>query len=173
MRKRLIALLPFFVRYVCIGGFVFVLDIGSFQGLIVSGVYRPLATTLSYLLAISTHFTLNRVLNFRNFDRPGSSQLRTYLVVAGFSWVITMIVIEGCVRWVDMLPLHAKILAVAINIPIGFLGHRLFTFGPGLRYWIRRVLGHPNPAPHLPLESLEIMGLQADPHPPSTPRSGA
>lgn len=150
MRERLLALLPYFVRYVFIGGFVFMLDIGSFQGLIVSGVYRPLATTLSYLLAISTHFCLNRVLNFRNFDRSGSSQLRTYLVVAAFSWVITMIVIEVGVQALHMTPLWAKILAVAINIPIGFLGHKLFTFGPGLRYWIRRVLGRPQPVPQIP-----------------------
>jgi len=130
------------IRYLGIGGFVFLLDIATFQLSIKAGIYRPLATTIAYVLAVTAHFLLNKFFNFRNFDRSTARQLRTYLVVVIFSWLVTLLVIEVSVRWLGWLPLWAKILAIVINIPVGFLANRYLTFGAGigatLRKWQRQ-----------------------------------
>ena len=128
-----------FGRYLLIGGFVFCLDIGSFQALIKAGTFRPLATTLSYLLAIATHFTLNRFLNFRRFERSVVQQGGTYLVIAGFSLLLSIAIVEAGVRLLGLPSLAAKIIAVAVNVPVGFLGHRYLTFGAGIGVVVRRL----------------------------------
>ncbi len=135
-----------FARYLLIGGFVFCLDIGSFQVFLKSGAFRAfgpyslaVVTAASYLLAVATHFTLNRFLNFRNFERTIVQQARTYVVVAALCGAIQLAVVEGGVHILGLPPLVAKILAVAINVPIGFLGHRYLTFGHGIAGAIRRL----------------------------------
>lgn len=143
MILRIRALLPYFIRYVLIGGFVFVIDIGTFgyflhltwpwEFLNTVDRQRLTATVGSLSIAFTTHFMLNKHFNFRNFDRPTREQFSTYLVVALFCTLVSIGVIEGCVRALGMGPLIAKCIAVAVNIPIGFVGHKKLTFGRGLR----------------------------------------
>jgi putative flippase GtrA len=128
-----------FLRYVAIGGFVFLIDVGSFKLLFARGVILSIATVLSYLLAVATHFTLNRVYNFRNFERSVLQQARTYAVVAGFCLVVQLGVVEAGVRLLHLDPTLAKAAGVVVNIPLGFLGHRYLTFGHGIGATIRRM----------------------------------
>lgn len=128
-----------FVRYVAIGGFVFILDVGSFKLMYAHGVVLAVATTLSYVLAVCTHFTLNRAYNFRNFDRALWRQVRTYAVVATFCWIVQLGVVEGLFRLFHVDATLAKAVGVIVNIPIGFLGHRYLTFGDGIGNTIRRM----------------------------------
>ena len=97
------------------------------------------ATALSYLLAVATHFTLNRFLNFRNFERSMLQQVRTYIVIAAACLGIQEAVVIGCVQLAHLPPLLAKVAGVLINIPIGFFGHRYLTFGGGIAGAIRRL----------------------------------
>jgi putative flippase GtrA len=126
-------LLVSFLRYVCIGGIVFVIAIGSFQLLLMSQVYRPLATTISYTVAAVIHFTLNKFFNFKNFERSTANQLKTYLVVVVFCWLITLLIVETLVRSLGSPPLLALVVSIGVNIPVGFIGHRYFTFGSGIK----------------------------------------
>ncbi len=119
--------------YLGIGTFVFVIDVGSFQLLLMAGMGSTLAVTLSFALAIVLHFNLNRFLNFKSFERSILHQLKTYLIVIFVCWMITILVIQTGVSWFGLSPVMAKVLAVAINVPIGFLGHRYLSFGQGLR----------------------------------------
>jgi putative flippase GtrA len=131
-------LLVSFLRYICIGGIVFVIAIGTFQLLLMSQVYRPLATTISYTIAAVVHFTLNKFFNFKNFDRSTANQLKTYLVVVVFCWLITLLIVETLVRSFGSSPLLALVVSIVVNIPVGFLGHRYFTFGSGIKASWRR-----------------------------------
>ncbi|MBD3881915.1 GtrA family protein [Phormidium tenue FACHB-886] len=120
------------LRYLGIGGLVFFVDVGTFQWLILHQAYVFLAASISYSLAVVCHFTLNKFLNFRNFERSTARQFRTYLVVVAFCWLVTLVVVESGVR-LGLAPLTAKLIAVGLNIPLGFLGHRYLTFGSGIR----------------------------------------
>jgi putative flippase GtrA len=126
-------------RYLAIGGFVFCLDVGSFWLFLRADLYRPLATVLSYCIAVSVHFTLNRLFNFRNFDRTIVQQAGTYLVIVVLLAFLTVGVVEFGVRTFGLNPVVAKIVAIALNVPAGFLGHRYLTFGAGIGATFRRL----------------------------------
>ena len=122
----------FFVRYVAIGGIVFCIEVGSFQALYHGGMWLLPANVASYLLAVTSHFSLNRYANFRDFRRSASAQARTYAVVAILCLICMTAVIEVAYRVFGMPPLYAKVLAIVLNFPLGFFGHRYLTFGLGL-----------------------------------------
>ena len=122
-----------FARYLIIGSTVFCIDVGSFQILIRLGALLVVAVTLSYLIGITTHFTLNKYLNFRVFERSVAHQARTYFVIAIAQLPITIAIVEAGVHIAKLTPLEAKILAVAMNIPLSFLAHKYLTFGAGIR----------------------------------------
>jgi putative flippase GtrA len=119
--------------YAAIGSFVFVLDAGSFVLLMRAHVTLACAATLAYILGVCAHFTLNRTLNFRNFQRSLHGQIGTYLVVVGFCYCISLGVIEAGFRLLHLTPFIAKVVSVAVNIPIGYVGHRYLTFSGGIR----------------------------------------
>jgi putative flippase GtrA len=124
-------------RYICIGAFVFCVDVGTFQVFVRAGLILPAATSLSFGIATATHFTLNRFLNFRNFERTIAQQLGTYLIVAGVALLIQNAAVLGGVHFLGLPPVVAKIMGIALNLPIGFLGHRHLTFGRGIAATIR------------------------------------
>ena len=118
--------------YLAIGGLVFCVDVFTLQAMIARGIMAALAATLSFALGVSTHFLLNRYLNFRNFERAIHAQARTYVVIVTFSWLVTIAIIEAGVR-LGLGPLQGKMIAVVVNLPVGYLAHRYMTFSKGMR----------------------------------------
>ena len=123
-------------RYLTIGGIVFCIDVGSFAGFLRLGIPLLVTTTISYGLGIGSHFTLNKYVNFRAHDRPVHSQAVTYGIVAFVCWLTTLGIVKGAVA-LGAPPIGGKLLAIAFNLPLGFLGHRYFTFGRGIVATIR------------------------------------
>jgi len=130
-----------FIKYSFIGGFVFIVDTGSFMSFLRLGVSRPIASSIAFTIGVLCHFTLNRKFSFQNFDRDIRHQIRTYIVISFVAMVLTVATIEVLAGWFKVMPLIAKITTVAINWPAIFLGHKYFTFGKGIRGTLRELLG--------------------------------
>lgn len=130
-----------FFEYIAIGGISFVVDVGLFLVLLALGLFRPLATSISFLSALTCHFLLNKYLNFRNFERAIKAQIRTYLIVAGFSMLLTVVIIEVLVGIFNAAPFIAKPVAIAVNIPVGYFGHKYLTFSKGIRRALKSIRG--------------------------------
>ncbi len=119
-------------RYVVIGAVVFVVDVGLFQLFVARGLALAMAATVAYGSALWAHFLLNKFMNFRSHDRATHEQASTYLVVSLVCWLVTLAVITFATNVLRMPPLQAKLLAVVVNLPIGFISNRFLTFGPGI-----------------------------------------
>jgi putative flippase GtrA len=125
-------------RYLSIGGFTFCVDVGSFALMLHARWPLTLVATLSYALGTATHFTLNKYANFRAHDRPVRHQLVTYLIIVGACGAITVAIVDGGAL-LGLKPLVAKLIAIAVNLPIGFLAHRYLTFGRGIFAALQRL----------------------------------
>ena len=128
-----------FSRYLAIGLLVAGVDTGSFALGIRQHIALLLATTIAYILGVIAHFTLNRLLNFRNFDRQWHEQARTYGAIVTCQFLITLGIVGAGVG-LGLQPIAAKIIAAATNVPVGFFAHRYLTFGPGIIASIRQYL---------------------------------
>ena len=120
-----------------IGGLAASADVATFQVLLWQGMFRPLATTVGFSIAVCIHFTLNKIWTFKSYQRPVAHQFRTYAVVMAVALLVTQIVIEGLVRGFHVQPIVAKLVAIVVQIPISFFGHRYLTFGVGLSATLR------------------------------------
>jgi putative flippase GtrA len=126
------------VRYLAIGGFVFMLNLAALSWLL--HVHAPywLAFGVAFVVSLAAHFTLNRFLNFRNFERTIVQQAGTYSAVAAICFLVQVTVGPLALR-MGLPPLFALAIAVGLNVPIGFLGHRYLTFGHGIAGAIKRM----------------------------------
>jgi putative flippase GtrA len=126
-----------FVTYASIGGFVQVVDIGFFRTFLYLRTVPEVAATVAGAIAMVVHFSLNKYVNFRNHDRPVYRQAGTYLAVGVVWWIVTLAIISTLTRIFGVPPLYAKLVAVAVNFPVGYLAHRYLTFGKGIRQTYR------------------------------------
>ncbi|HZY99762.1 MAG TPA: GtrA family protein [Candidatus Baltobacteraceae bacterium] len=127
-------------RYVFIGGFVTCLDLGSFVLFLHAGWPLLAVITASWAIAVATHFSLNKYVNFRAHDRPTHQQMVTYAVISAVTWLTTIAIVKGAIS-LGASPVAGKVLAIAFNVPIGFFGHRYLTFGRGIVATARHLLG--------------------------------
>jgi putative flippase GtrA len=118
---------------------VFLVDIGLYAALLRTALPLWAAVTIAYCVAVCIHFALNKYWNFRKHDRPIQDQASTHVFVVGFCLLTTIAVVGTLVTYLGVNPLVAKVVAVAVNVPIGFLGVRYLTFGRGIVGTVREI----------------------------------
>jgi putative flippase GtrA len=127
-----------FLGYVAIGiagVTLYVALLWAFGRLHVAPFY---AFTLSYVLAVTAQFFMNKYWNFRAFDRTIHQQARTYVVVTAFNYLIMIAVEEFGLIVMHLSPIAAYGLSIPIVLPFGYLAQRFLTFGPGIFAFFRR-----------------------------------
>ena len=121
----------YFARYVSVGAIVVAVDVLSFQAFVMLGVPLPLTTTLAFALATVVHFVLNKLWTFRVGGAPHRHQVTAYVSVLFASFVVTQAVVETSVLTFHLVPIAGKVLALFVQLPVSFFGHRYFTFREG------------------------------------------
>jgi len=120
-----------FATYLVIGGTVFCIDVSTFTLCVGHHMFLPLASTTAFFTGTTTHFLLNRYANFRRFDRAIHDQARTFAFIIFVQWLITLALISALVAH-GVYPTLARIAAIAVNLPLGFIANRYLTFGVGI-----------------------------------------
>jgi putative flippase GtrA len=86
-----------------------------------------LAATLAFLVAVSNNFLWNRSWTFRIGHGRVHHQALRFLVVSLAGFGVNLIVLEALVAS-GMPDLPSQAIAVAVAMPVNFLGNRLWTF---------------------------------------------
>jgi putative flippase GtrA len=95
-----------------------------------AGVPPIPAFTLSYVIAVSVTFLLNRYLNFKSFERAIHKQAGVYVIIGILNYLI-MIAVEAIgIGPLRLSPMMAYILSIPVNLPVAYFAHRFLTFGP-------------------------------------------
>jgi putative flippase GtrA len=121
----------YFVRYVSVGAAVVGVDVTSFQALVMLRVPLPLTTTIAFCLGTLVHFVLNKLWTFRVRSSPRGYQVTAYVGVLLASFVVQQLVIETLVLDFHAVPIAAKVVAIVVQLPVSFFGHRYLTFREG------------------------------------------
>ena len=107
------------------------IDVSLFQALVMLRVLLPLTTTIAFCCATVVHFTLNKLWTFRVSGKPHAFQIAAYLTIVGLSLLITQVVVEALVLGLHAIPIEAKAVALVVQLPVSFFGHRYVTFRQG------------------------------------------
>jgi dolichol-phosphate mannosyltransferase len=87
-----------------------------------------LAATLAFLVAVTNNFLLNRQWTFPISERRVHHQALRFLIVAVAGFLVNLAVLEALIVWFDVADLTAQAIAVAVAMPVNFLGNRQWTF---------------------------------------------
>lgn len=85
-----------------------------------------LSTFVGVMAGFATNFALNRVWAFESSSPVGSQSVR-YLVMAGFNWIGTVLLVGGLVK-VGVFYLLARAVALVILSTINFFGYKYWVF---------------------------------------------
>ena len=121
-----------------VGGSGYVINLIVFALLTeVTEIHHVLAAVAAFVVAVSNNFVLNRVWTFRQQgareDHAGFQAAR-FFVVSLVGLAVNLIVLTVLVDGFDAPELPAQAIAVAVAMPVNFIGNKLWTFGrEGLR----------------------------------------
>jgi len=126
-----------FITYGSISCTALILDLITYR-IMIGYVAVPLALASGFTVSVTSHFSLNKYVTFRNHDRPVAIQLRTYLIVTGILYVVALTVVETAIHYFHLSEMTAKLVSVPITIPFGYLANKHLIFGPGVATTIQR-----------------------------------
>lgn len=95
-----------------------------------AGLHHIPAAIGAFLVAVTNNFGWNRIWTFRATPsaHPGRQGTR-FLAVSVVGLGVNLAVLEALVSGADLSELPAQAIAVAIAMPVNFLGNKLWTFG--------------------------------------------
>jgi putative flippase GtrA len=116
-------------RFAAVGGSGYVVNLVVFWLAVhPAGLDHKIAATLAFLVAVTNNFVLNRVWTF-----AGTSPARVhdqavrFLVVSVGGFLVNLAVLEVLIA-AGLPELGAQAIAVAVVMPVNFIGNRLWTF---------------------------------------------
>lgn len=123
--------LPRPARFLAVGGFGLITDIGSFTLVLNFGVPALIARLISLSLATLLTWRLNRALTFERSGRRQHREAMRYAAVTtaaqGTSYAIFAVL---TLTLLSAMPQAAIVVGAACGALISYNGHRLFAFAP-------------------------------------------
>lgn len=93
-----------------------------------AGAHHILAAIAAFCVAVSNNFLWNRLWTFDARSGHAGSQAMRFLVVSLVGLGINLLLLELFVSSAGLAELPAQALAVALTMPVNFVGNRLWTF---------------------------------------------
>jgi putative flippase GtrA len=118
------------LRYLLVGGSGYVLAMGLYSALIALDVSPYAALPPVFVLNGLYNFTLARVWAFPASGRPLRQELLRFCAVAVVSLLANYSFLYLLHDGLGVPAIPAQALAIALSVPVGFLGNKLYSFGP-------------------------------------------
>lgn len=134
LRKRYIFVQRFidrrFLKFLAVGLTTMVIQFSSFA-LMWDIFHLPqrLSVSISYLAAVTFHFLSNRFFTFQAGNANVYKQLVKYIIVTCLNYVITIVVVDVCVKIFFLSPYIGVMAAIATTVMTGFLFLKYWVFG--------------------------------------------
>jgi putative flippase GtrA len=117
------------VRFGLVGGFGFALNLAVYAFCVhVIGIDYHAAAVVAWLVAVLNNFVLNRHWTFDAGEGRMHFQAMRFLVVSLVAFGVSLLLLTLFVEAAGIAKVPAQALAVAISMPLNFLGNKLWSF---------------------------------------------
>jgi putative flippase GtrA len=117
------------VKFALVGGSGYVVNLVVFALLAeVAGLHHIPAAVGAFCVAVTNNFLLNRHWTFRARDGHAGFQAARFIAVSLVGLAFNLVVLELLVSVAELPELPAQALAVAMAMPVNFIGNKLWTF---------------------------------------------
>ncbi len=117
------------VKFGLVGGSGYVVNLVVFALLSeLAGLHHIPAAVGAFCVAVSNNFLLNRHWTFRARDGHAGFQAARFFTVSVVGLGFNLVVLELLVSAAELPELPAQAVAVALAMPVNFIGNKLWTF---------------------------------------------
>jgi putative flippase GtrA len=117
------------VKFGLVGGSGYVVNLVVFALLSeLAGLHHIPAAVGAFCVAVSNNFLLNRHWTFRARDGHAGFQAARFLTISVVGLGFNLVVLELLVSAAELPELAAQAVAVALVMPVNFIGNKLWTF---------------------------------------------
>jgi putative flippase GtrA len=92
------------------------------------GVHHIVAAVLSFCVAVTSNFILNRIWTFRARAGHAGFQAARFFTVSVCALGVNLIVLYGLVDLASAPTVASQAIAIAVAMPCNFVGNKLWTF---------------------------------------------
>ncbi len=114
-------------KFCVVGAIGYAINLGVYAGLLHLGLHYLLAATGSFLVAVTSNYTWNRLWTFRDRRRGVAAQGMRFFIVSLASLGANLLVLDLLIS-VGTGKLVGQAIAIVVVTPLNFVGNKLWSF---------------------------------------------
>jgi putative flippase GtrA len=114
-------------KFCAVGAIGYALNLGVYAGLLHTGVHFLVAATGSFLVAVTSNYTWNRLWTFRDRRRGVAAQGARFFAVSLASLGANLLVLDLLIA-AGAGKLVGQAIAIVVVTPLNFVGNKLWSF---------------------------------------------
>ena len=114
-------------KFCVVGAIGYAINLGVYAALLHAGVHFLLAATCSFLVAVTSNYTWNRLWTFRDRRAGIAAQGARFLIVSVGSLGANLLVLDALIT-VGAGKLTGQAIAIVLVTPLNFIGNKLWSF---------------------------------------------
>jgi putative flippase GtrA len=115
-------------KFCAVGALGYLINLAVYDVLLHAGLHYLLAATCSFLVAVTSNYTWNRLWTFREHRGHVGVQGMRFLVVSLGALGANLVVLEVLVDGAGVDKLVAQAIAIVLVTPLNFVGNKLWSF---------------------------------------------
>jgi len=114
-------------QFCVVGGVGYGINLAVYAALLHGGVHYLVAATCSFLVAVTSNYTLNRLWTFRDRRAGVAAQGMRFFAVSLLSLGANLLVLHLLIRF-GLGKLGGQAVAIVLVTPLNFIGNKLWSF---------------------------------------------
>jgi len=114
-------------KFCVVGAIGYGINLAVYTGLLHAGIHYLLAATCSFLVAVTSNYTWNRVWTFRHLRAGVATQGMRFFIVSLASLGANLVVLDVLIT-LGAGKLVGQAIAIVLVTPLNFIGNKLWSF---------------------------------------------
>ena len=115
-------------KFCVVGGVGYLINLAVYAGLLLAGLHYLVAATGSFLVAVTSNYTWNRLWTFRAERGGVAVQGMRFLVVSVLALGANLVVLHLLISVAGVSKLVGQAIAIVAVTPLNFIGNKLWSF---------------------------------------------
>ncbi len=115
-------------KFCAVGALGYVINLAVYDALLHEGIHYLVAATCSFLVAVTSNYTWNRLWTFREHRGHFGVQGMRFFVVSLVALGANLAVLHLLIAYGGLDKLPAQAVAVVLVTPLNFVGNKLWSF---------------------------------------------
>jgi putative flippase GtrA len=115
-------------KFCAVGAVGYLINLAVYAALLHAGLHYLLAATCSFLVAVTSNYTWNRLWTFREHRGHVGIQGMRFLAVSLAALGANLLVLDVLVNSAGVDKLVAQAIAIVVVTPLNFVGNKLWSF---------------------------------------------